>query len=162
MKQPLTQEEAVKLFDYNPITGVVVRRVATERGDIYPHSSGHGYFRFGLKVAGVWKSIYAHQIAWLILTGKWEMVDHENGDGEDNRESNLRPANKSKNGHNRGEAVNNKSGQKGVYFQSGKWVAEIWIEGKYHYLGRYTLFEEAQNAYRESSRELCGEFSIYG
>jgi hypothetical protein len=45
----------------------------------------------------------AHQIAWLIHTGVYppKIIDHEDGDGTNNRWKNLRASNDSLNQHNR-------------------------------------------------------------
>ncbi|WP_088816356.1 MULTISPECIES: AP2 domain-containing protein [Listeria] len=49
---------------------------------------------------------------------------------------------------------NNKSGRKGVTFdkERKKWMAQIWFQGKKHFLGRYTNFEDAVKA-REKAEE---------
>ena len=77
----------------------------------------------GYKVGSVFsKRLLAHRVAWAIYYGVWpeDCIDHINGDRSDNRISNLRDANKSTNGMNRGPQRNNSSGMKGIYFDQSR------------------------------------------
>jgi len=86
----------------------------------------------------------------LGVTNPKLMVDHLNGNTLDNRRSNLRIATNSENQRNRGRAVqaNNKSGVRGVFWekQSGRWHAEIKVNGKLIRLGRFRKIEAAKAA----------------
>lgn len=72
-------------------------------------------------------------------------TDHINQNKLDNRKSNLRTVTKSQNSINTGKNKKNKSGFKGVYFDtwSNKWRAELKIKGKKITLGRFFNIEEA-------------------
>lgn len=91
----------------------------------------------------------------------WDFVDHENGNGLDNRRMNLRPASGSENGQNKGIQSNNTSGFKGVCWHKGarKWTASIKSDGRDRYLGLHLSADLAAMAYDEAARELFGEFA---
>lgn len=88
-------------------------------------------------------------------------VDHINGDGLDNRRSNLRACDRSRNNANRHRVQSKTSPIKGVHLDghTGKWRAEIHWKGKRHTLGRYATLEAAAEAYAVKARELFGEFA---
>lgn len=90
-----------------------------------------------------------------------EQVDHINGDGLDNRKSNLRICNGSQNRCNKGKPKNNTSGYKGVTWHTPnkKWVAQIAVNGKHSYIGSFKTKEEAAKAYNKKAKELHGEFA---
>lgn len=87
-------------------------------------------------------------------------VDHRNGNGLDNRLSNLRCATSQQNKHNQRAKGNNKSGYKGVFWEtrSKRWLARIMIDGKTKYLGSFTNPEDAHKAYCVASKLFHGEF----
>jgi hypothetical protein len=95
-----------------------------------------------------------------VITGL-RYVDHTNGNGLDNRRSNLRPATQSQNSRNRGKTRANKSGFKGVcwYPTTRKWVAAIRHNYKLVSLGYFFTPEEAARAYDAAALELHGEFA---
>jgi hypothetical protein len=95
-----------------------------------------------------------------LITGN-ELTDHRNGDGLDNRRTNLRPASKGQNGANRGPNSNNKAGFKGVSWDkvNRRWRAQIQVDGKIRNLGRYGTPEGAALAYDAAAREYFGEFA---
>ena len=88
-------------------------------------------------------------------------VDHWDGDGLNNRRSNLRPATLSQNQQNSIKPRSNTSGFKGVNFvkRSGRWQANITVDGKARYLGTFDTKEEAARTYDEAAKEFHGEFA---
>lgn len=87
-------------------------------------------------------------------------VDHVNGDGLDNRRSNLRLATNAQNQANRGAQANNTSGYKGVTFNSSvrKWQAQLYAAGRLRYLGVFDSIVQAAVAYDMEAMRLHGEF----
>lgn len=87
-------------------------------------------------------------------------VDHRNGDGLDNRRSNLRHCSNSQNQQNRHQLTTNTSGYRGVTWNraSNKWQAAIKHQQESHYLGLYEHLEDAARAYDAAARELFGDF----
>ena len=102
------------------------------------------------------QTVFAHQIILPVPDGLWP--DHENGNGLDNRESNLRVATRSQNGSNRAIGRNNTSGVIGVSRRDLKWIARIMVEGVSIYLGRFGTKEQAIVARYEAEVKYFGEF----
>ncbi len=94
------------------------------------------------------------------LTG-YAMTDHMNGNKLDNRRENLRSCNMSQNGANRGLNKNNTSGSKGVVWDKlrSKWKAQIKVNYKNCFLGRFTELGEAILAYDQAAVRIFGEFA---
>ncbi len=100
-----------------------------------------------------------HRLAWLYLHGTFPSaeIDHINGDGNDNRASNLREATRTENAQNKRKAQStSKSGVQGVKFdrRRGAWVARIKVGGSEKYLGQHHSAEAAHAAYVSAKREL--------
>lgn len=113
-------------------------------------------------VPGTWrrrKTILMHRLILGARPG--ERVDHRDGNGLNNRRSNLRQATNSQNRMNSRPDSTNTSGVRGVCFhrQSGKWRAFIEFQGKRRQLGSFNAREEAVVARSEEERRLFGEFS---
>lgn len=98
----------------------------------------------------------------LLLPPDGSYVDHIDGDGLNNRRSNLRLATKEQNGYNARTPITNTSGLKGVSWdgESGKWRAQIMHNGKKVNLGRFLSREEAYLAYCNASAIMRGEFAM--
>jgi len=146
-----TQEELKRLFRYDPVTGQLRWRVATSNriraGDI-AGSKSRGYI--AVKVNGY--SSRAHRIIWCLVKGYWpEAIDHINRDGTDNRLCNLREASQTINMQNTNLSKRNKSGVKGVSYDStrNRWIASI---GGRH-IGRYHSLQEAEEARASAERD---------
>jgi hypothetical protein len=90
-------------------------------------------------------------------------VDHRDGDGLNNRRTNLRIATSSQNKHNQRLNTRNSSGFKGVswFTRLRKWQARIAVNGKAVYLGSYRCSTAAHFAYAKASRELHGEYGRF-
>jgi hypothetical protein len=96
------------------------------------------------------QSMLAHRVIWELVTGKppREEIDHINGNKIDNRLVNLREATPSLNSSNRGIAINNKSGEIGIFWNAirERWRAQITQNGKQQFLGEFKTKEEAIRA----------------
>lgn len=81
----------------------------------------------------------------------------------DNTDKNLRIASQSQQKFNQGAYAGNKSGYKGVCFHkaTGKWVAQIQLNGKRKHLGLFDTKEEAYAAYCEAAKKNYGEFASF-
>lgn len=104
------------------------------------------------------KSVKMHRVIMPAPSGM--EVDHIDGDGLNNRKSNLRIATKEQNRRNVAIRPDNTSGYKGVTFDkaSGKWQSAIRSDGRQRKLGRYATPEQAHEAYVEASRALHGDY----
>ena len=93
-----------------------------------------------------------------------QIVDHINNNRADNRNANLRIANKSNNGINRDCNNTNKLGVKGVSKCSNceKYMARIMVGYKQIYLGIFDTIEAAKNARDEAEKEYFGGFAYDG
>lgn len=100
----------------------------------------------------------------LILNAKkGEMCDHVNGDGLDNRKSNLRIVSNSQNIMNSKKTTRKgvTSQFKGVYWSvyHKKWVARVRLNYVYQVLGFYDNELDAAYAYDEGATKIFGEYA---
>lgn len=88
------------------------------------------------------------------------VTDHIDGNGLNNRRSNLRTALQSENLQNKRKYKNNTSGFKGVSWHSSskKWRATISAGGVRAHLGSFETPEEAYKAYCEASKSVHPNF----
>jgi hypothetical protein len=88
-------------------------------------------------------------------------VDHIDGNGLNNRKSNLRLASSSQNNCNRKAFSNRSSKYKGVSRAKGrtKWRASICYQGLKENLGYFKNEEDAARAYDKAAKECQGEFA---
>jgi hypothetical protein len=89
-----------------------------------------------------------------------EMVDHINGNRDDNRVENLRAATRSQNGMNR-HHKSRSSGCVGVYWHKriSKWQASIRKNSVDKHLGYFPSFLDAVAARRAAENRLFGDFA---
>lgn len=158
MTVSLTAERLRSLLHYERGTGTFTwlqsRGGGVRPGFIAGRTSRRGYRQISIGK----RRFSAHRLAWLYVYGRWpaEQIDHKNGVRTDNRLSNLREANNSQNGANR-RALR---GAKGVTrLQSGKWQAQITVNGHYKYLGCFASFDDAHDVYWRAAKENFGDFA---
>lgn len=99
--------------------------VGQEAGSI--HQTGYRHVTWLGKVHKVHRLIFLLEYGYLPPE-----VDHINGDRQDNRLTNLRPATRSENQCNRGAIASNTSGYPGVSWhrKSKAWVVRVMKNGK--------------------------------
>ena len=95
--------------------------------------------------------VYLHN---LLIGGR---ADHKDGDGLNNRRSNIRPCTQGQNGLNRAAKMGKKF--KGVYSRGAKFYAQIYINGRSHTSHGHETAESAAHAYDRLAMELHGEFA---
>ncbi len=103
--------------------------------------------------------IFLHRFLKGIPPRDKRVVDHIDGDGLNNRRSNLRFATNAENSRNQRIRSNNTSGFKGVRMKDGKFLAQITVAGKYKNLGRFATAEAAHAAYLDAAKKGFGEFA---
>lgn len=135
------------------------RRAGKDAGCVMQTLQGRSYraVKFGGKLH------YAHRIAWRLMTGLWptHTIDHINGDGLDNRWSNMREATVSENGWNRKIDARSRTGVPGVSFnsRSGKFKVDIQANGRRQFFGSFETLEEAAGVANAHRRRLHGKFA---
>ena len=103
------------------------------------------------------KTVYLHRYVMNFPLGK--VVDHENGNGHDNRRSNLRVCCVANNIRNRTVLnKNNVSGRRGVDRLGKKWKASIKHNRRNIYIGLFETFSEAVVARESMEVKLWGSF----
>ena len=107
---------------------------------------------------------YMHRL--IAGTPRGMETDHINGNGLDNRRSNLRIATPSQNSANTGKpkrpnGERHTSQFKGVSWDKsrGKWQAKITVARKCRNLGRYEVEADAARAYDNAAVEAWGQFA---
>lgn len=140
--------------------------VALVDDDDYYELSKHSWcYAEGYAIRSVKKESGAHTTCkmHILIIGKREgfQVDHINGNGLDNRKSNLRYATQKENSYNSKSNKGGTSKYKGVRRQRDckNWRARIQSDGKPIDLGYFSDEKEAAIAYNNAATELHGEYA---
>jgi hypothetical protein len=154
--KPLSQAELLELLTYNAATGEfkwLVSRGKAKAGTV-AGSDLNGYVCIRINR----QNYLAHRLVWLYEFGRWpnEHLDHIDGNPKNDRLANLRECSHAENHQNVGTRRDNRAGAAGVYLHrgSGRYTAEIRVDGKRHSLGYHDTREEAHAAYLKAKAEL--------
>lgn len=106
------------------------------------------------------KMIYLHDVI-ATRKGLKSKIDHTNRNSLDNRRNNLREATNAQNLANRGPQRNNTTGYKGVVYdqQRDRWIAQIKVNQKHIFLGRFGIKLEVARAYNKGAKKYFGKFA---
>ena len=160
-------------LNYDPKTGEFVWRVRRRSyagcvvpGDVAgsPAKDRDGGIHINIGVDG--KTYKAHRLAWFFMTGKRPIgdIDHKDGVRTHNRWSNLRPATRGQNNHNRAKiTASNVSGKTGVSWVAGRnqWMSRIVVDHKIIHLGMFSRdkLSDAVVARRSAELKYYGEYA---
>lgn len=163
----MTQAELMELLHYCPKTGKFTwvkpnpsaKRI--QAGDTAGRAIQNGYVQIGING----KYFLAHRLAYLYMTGDFpeKLVDHINGNTQDNSWQNLRLASASENSRNAKRSSRNTSGFTGVAWNNvaKKWVASIRLAGKSTHLGCFDTAQAAAEA-RKAAEKTGGYHVNHG
>lgn len=122
---------------------------------IEPSDNGNGYFRIFI----LGKHYYFHRVIFSLYhkreIGLKMEIDHEDGDGHNNRIDNLKQVTCQGNMRNCGVGKNNSSGTVGVLYipKRNKWLAQITIDYRNIFIGHFDTRQEAEEARRLKQEE---------
>lgn len=156
----LTLERLKEFLIYDPQTGHFIRRVSpSQKFKAGTIAGGTKTDKNGYRAIGIDGRHYrAHRLAWLYMTGHWPygVIDHKNGEVDDNRFDNLRDTTTQGNSQNLSRQRNNSSGLLGVTWDKheDKWKAHIQVDGRHYHLGLYSDKNVAHAAYCAAKQRL--------
>lgn len=149
------------LLAYDPQTGDffwLVDRPGVQAGAVAGSRKPDGY---SWRITYAHRTMVAHHLAWLFAHGEMPpegmVVDHKDLNPFNNRIDNLRLATAQQNSANRRPR---RDGLKGVArLRSGRYQAQIKVNGKSLYLGSFPTEEEAHCAYMAAAKDHFGVFA---
>lgn len=155
----LTAERARELLDYDPDTGVLrwkkskphsKRKAGDIAGGVLHKACGKSYGQIRID-----RRMYkTHRVIWLMVHGVWaEEIDHADGNGLNNRLSNLSSVSRIKNQRNKRLCHKNKFGCPGIYEVPGrkkKFRVQINNGSRQLLVGAYYTLEEAIAARKQA------------
>lgn len=113
-----------------------------------------------IRVNGRRKVISMHNVIMKNYDNNYKrkkLIDHENHNGLDNQEHNLRPSSRRQNNANKLSC--GKSKYLGVSFRYGTPRATISINNKQLHIGYFKTEEDAARVYDKKAREIHGKFA---
>jgi hypothetical protein len=153
----LTHAYVRKLFNYDPLSGVLTWRVRIAQRTYAGDQAGSDYpSNRRVKIRGV--KYPETKIIWLWMTGVWpDEVDHRDCNFRNNRWRNLRLATRSENVANRRKYIGNKL--KWVTITpKGRYQSHVQFNRVSYHVGTYDTEQEAHNAAYAMAQQLHGAF----
>jgi hypothetical protein len=155
----------LRLLTYDSETGEL-RWIAPGRGCRVGDLAGY-HDSAGYRLVEIDHQIYlAHRIIWKMMTANDPaiLIDHKDGDKDNNRWGNLREATKAENQRNSKKPVSNTSGVKGVCWdvQAQRWLARISVNSRNIHIGTFTNLADAARARQLAAEQMHGAFARGG
>lgn len=159
-RSELTQERLRTVLSYSPETGLftwVNPLRSFEKGKVAGTVALKGRYIM-IKVSSI--GFLGHILAWLYMTGEFpdDELDHEDGNGLNNKWTNIRRATRSKNCQNR-VSKSNRHGVQGVLSRNGKFYGRVRLNKKSYVTSDYLTVEAAGSAVKILREALHAEFS---
>ena len=167
----ITQQELTSIFHYNKRTGVFTHKLKKynwrdkkEVGhEITDSRRKTSYLR--TRING--KDYLLHRLAWLYVYGELpEIIDHKDGNGLNNKISNLRASTQQENNRNVRCQERNKTGVKNVIQEKGSnkfrvsfTVKKDGDKSKTVSFGKFDTIEEASFVAKNARSALHGDFA---
>lgn len=151
----LTHQHVRRLFDYDPLTGVLTWRIRAARNVFAGDRAGNQHRQVRINRHAY---LMTHVI-WCWMTGVWPSttIDHADTNPTNNTWNNLREATRSEQGFNRRN-----------YGKLLKWVgtnnrgkpyrAQVQLNGVTHYVGSFDTEQDAHDAAYAVAQQLHGPF----
>jgi hypothetical protein len=149
----LTADALRSQLNYDASTGVFTWRNGRRANEIAGHPSSYGYWL--IRIGG--RSIPAHRLAWLYVTGNWpqQEIDHIDSDRLNNRFVNLRDVSRTVNGQNLTKAMSSsRTGLLGAHPHRDRFAAQIRVNGRVRHIGLFDTALAAHQAYLAAKRKL--------
>jgi len=144
---PLTHKQFKETVFYNKKTGVFKWKKSVSKNTKKFQICGS--MRNGYRAISINNVQYlAHRLAWFYVYGEFPsfILDHKDGNRDNNSISNLREASCKMNNHNR-------KNPKGFYKRPSGYVSTIRLDGKPIYLGFFKTEKEARDAYLDGKKK---------
>lgn len=158
----ITQERLHEMFEYRD--GNLYRKISlgrTKSGDKVGFVNGKGYVAVNIDN----KCIGLHRIIWMMQHGEMPLlIDHIDGNRQNNKISNLRLADRFGNAQNKRMHRNNTSGVKGVswHTKANKWRAQIVCNRQNYDCGLFEDIDDAKEFIGLARDMLHGQFANNG
>jgi hypothetical protein len=149
----IDQDYLVSRLDYDPLSGAFTTN-GRSVGSIFTGDNRRTKY---IRISIDGRQYRAHRLAWLYIYGRWpkEEIDHIDGNGLNNKLSNLRECTRQENAKNKPLQKNNSSGISGVNWHSAsqKWEAQIYVKRKKIYLGLFGCIEDAKRSRKDAEKK---------
>lgn len=151
--------ELCYLYAYDPNLGIIIKRNSEPLKRHIHKNKNVNYYLFWHKG----RAARYHRVCYILMTGKNpDLIDHIDGDGTNNKWSNIRSVSNGENLKNQRRRKDNKTGFTGVVDNgNGKYRAEIQVNYKKIRLGIYDKIKDAIEA-REKANIKYGFHPNHG
>ena len=152
-------------FIVDIVNGVLIWKTPPKRHPrLLGTVAGHARLNRGKRYWVIKRDRYAVKRAWLIYLAaylRWpdNLIDHKDGNSENDRIGNLRDATVIENAWNHKKRKRRIDLPMGVRFMEGKYQARLTVNKKQLHLGVFDDAESARQRYLEARKEFYGEFA---